>query len=135
MYVCEASVSCAIHDTTSHRLGGIVFQLVAITMYTCLAAEFLLRFIKDKPIRPAEPMPVSATSDSEKGFLPTVNRQKLQGKLRKMVIGLCISTVVIFIRSVYRTIELADGWTGTVIRTQVYFSQSGAPTVRSTSRY
>jgi hypothetical protein len=98
MYVSETLVLCAVRDAVRHRLGGIVFQLVAITLYTFLAAEFLIRFIKDKPIRPAEPMPVLASSDSEKGFLPTVHRLKLQGKLRQMVIGLCISTVVIFIR-------------------------------------
>jgi hypothetical protein len=27
-------------------------------------------------------------------------------------------------RSIYRTIELANGWTGRIITTQVYFSQS-----------
>jgi hypothetical protein len=128
MYVCPALVLCAVHDSARHRLGGIVFQLVAIAMYTCLAMEFLLRFIKDRPVRPAAHMPVLTPSDREKGSLPTVHRHKLQGKLRKMVIGLCISTVVIFIRSIYRTIELADGWDGIVILTQVYFSQSGAPT-------
>jgi hypothetical protein len=119
MYVRRVLVSCAVLDTAPRRLGGIVFQLVAITAYTCLAAEFLLRFVKDKPIRPTAHMPVPTSAGREKG-------QKLQGKLRKMVIGLCISTVVIFIRSVYRTIELADGWNGKVIRTQVYFSQSSA---------
>ncbi|EIN12984.1 RTA1-like protein [Punctularia strigosozonata HHB-11173 SS5] len=107
-------------------LGGIVFQLVAITIYTLLAAEFLLRVLRDRPIRAAPPVPVvleKLPSDSSvRGFLPTVQQPKLYGKLRLMVIGLCISTVVIYIRSIYRTIELSDGWNGRVIHTQVYFN-------------
>jgi hypothetical protein len=32
-------------------LGGIVFQLVAITVYVCLAAEFIVRYTADGPVR------------------------------------------------------------------------------------
>lgn len=32
-------------------LGGIVFQMVAITLYMALAAEFLIRFFNDKPFK------------------------------------------------------------------------------------
>jgi hypothetical protein len=31
-------------------LGGIVFQLVAITVYVCLAAEFIVRYTADRPV-------------------------------------------------------------------------------------
>jgi hypothetical protein len=40
-----------------------------------------------------------------------------------MVAGLAFSTLVIFIRSIYRTIELTDGWRGRIIQTQLYFSK------------
>lgn len=39
-----------------------------------------------------------------------------------MIFGLATETLFILIRTIYRTIELADGWTGRIIHTQVYFS-------------
>jgi len=39
-----------------------------------------------------------------------------------MIRALIFSTICLFIRAVYRTIELADGWNGRIISTQVYFN-------------
>ncbi|KAJ7278443.1 RTA1-like protein [Mycena rebaudengoi] len=39
-----------------------------------------------------------------------------------MIGGLVFSTTCLFIRSVYRTIELTDGWTGRIIHTELYFN-------------
>ncbi len=41
-----------------------------------------------------------------------------------MIVGLALDGIFILIRSIYRTIELSDGWTGRIISTQVYFSES-----------
>ncbi|ELU43102.1 vesicle-mediated transport-related protein [Rhizoctonia solani AG-1 IA] len=38
-----------------------------------------------------------------------------------MILGLSISTLFIYIRSIYRTIELLDGWTGPIITNELYF--------------
>ena len=47
-----------------------------------------------------------------------------------MVLGAGITTVWVLIRSIYRTIELVNGWTGNVITNQVYFNVfDGAPIV------
>ncbi|KAI0048958.1 RTA1-domain-containing protein [Auriscalpium vulgare] len=89
-------------------LGGIVFQLVVITCYTVLAAEFLLRYVKDKPFggRNAPDQPRGRTD-----------------KRMKILLGaMSLMTLFLVIRSVYRTIELADGWNGKVISTQVLFN-------------
>ncbi|CAL1716726.1 unnamed protein product [Somion occarium] len=43
-------------------------------------------------------------------------------RIKVLVGGLTFICVCIFIRSVYRLIELADGWSGKVISTQVYFN-------------
>jgi hypothetical protein len=45
-------------------------------------------------------------------------------KIKLTVVGLAFSTLVIYIRSIYRTIELSDGWNGRIIQTQLYFSTS-----------
>ncbi|KAF7364297.1 hypothetical protein MSAN_01089600 [Mycena sanguinolenta] len=39
-----------------------------------------------------------------------------------MLIALVFSTIVLFIRSVYRLIELSGGWEGRIIHTEVYFN-------------
>ncbi|VDB96672.1 unnamed protein product [Peniophora sp. CBMAI 1063] len=91
-------------------LGGIVFQLVAIVAYSVLAAEFLTRYIMDRPISGHE------FAD------PQSRRVKTPLKMKLMLSGMALMTVLIFIRSVYRTCELADGWTGPVIQKQVLFN-------------
>ncbi|KAI0310094.1 RTA1 like protein, partial [Amylostereum chailletii] len=87
-------------------LGGIIFQLVAIICYATLASEFLFRYIKDRPIGRRD-------TDSR---VPTTQRMKL------MLAGMTLMTIFIFVRSIYRSIELSDGWTGAVISTQWLFN-------------
>ncbi|KAI0321512.1 RTA1-domain-containing protein [Amylostereum chailletii] len=89
-------------------LGGIVFQLVAIICYVALAAEFLFRYINDRPI--------GRRNNHFDSRVPTTQRMKL------MLAGMTLMTIFIFIRSIYRTIELSDGWSGTVISTQWLFN-------------
>ncbi|KAG6844868.1 hypothetical protein H0H87_002991 [Tephrocybe sp. NHM501043] len=91
-------------------LGGIAFQLLIIIVYTCLATEFFVRFSLNKPFKRG--------GSSESLTIP----KPMSGKLRLMSFGLIFSTLCLFIRSVYRLIELADGWTGRIIRTEIYFN-------------
>lgn len=93
-------------------VAGIIFQLAAITIYTLLAAEFLLRYHFDRPVRQL------------KGEDSRVEQTKpqLDSKMTLMILGLLVSTLFIYIRSIYRTIELLDGWTGPIITNQLYFN-------------
>jgi len=113
-------------------LGGIIFQLVGILLYSALATEFLLRFHLQKPLRPA-PTPSGETSsdDGEK-----LNRYVLDGRgivpkgVSLVAIGMALATLFVLIRSVYRTIELINGWTGRIITTEKFFNiLDGAPIV------
>lgn len=107
-----AKASIAVHKGTSPdvggniMLGGIAFQMAAITIYIILASEFVIRFLCDKPVR----------SDAGPGT------HYFDSRTRLMIFGLGLSAVLLFIRSVYRMIELADGWVGRIITTQVYFN-------------
>ncbi|KDN37541.1 hypothetical protein RSAG8_10058, partial [Rhizoctonia solani AG-8 WAC10335] len=101
-------------------LGGIVIQLVAVVLYTILAIEFVVRFSLDRPAR----------------SIAINERRKHAGWMGVprgiiwMLIGLAIATVFIIIRSIYRTIELTDGWNGTIISTEKWFNWfDGAPIV------
>ncbi|KAH9949747.1 RTA1 like protein-domain-containing protein [Amylocystis lapponica] len=88
-------------------LGGISFQMAAITLYMLLAAEFVLRFLWDRPLR-------NSGETQEKANV-------FDRKMKLMLAALTASSIFIYIRSVYRTIELANGWTGVIITTQWYF--------------
>ncbi|THH26450.1 hypothetical protein EUX98_g7737 [Antrodiella citrinella] len=89
-------------------LGGIVFQLACISVYMILAVEFIVRYLWDRPIRKMD--------------VSKFESHVLTPKIKMLLAGLAFSSTVIFIRSVYRTIELSDGWTGRIIATQVYFN-------------
>ncbi|KAI0048955.1 RTA1-domain-containing protein [Auriscalpium vulgare] len=89
-------------------LGGIIFQLVAIICYAALAAEFLLRYVQDKPFK--------------RRNAPDQPRGRTDKHMKILLGGMSLMTFFILIRSIYRTIELADGWNGKVNSTQVYFN-------------
>ncbi|KAJ7347888.1 RTA1-like protein [Mycena albidolilacea] len=97
----------AVNMGSNIMLAGIVFQLVAIIVYTLVGAEFLRRYTRDLPVR-AQP----SLGAGKAPFTP---------RLRLMVCALGFSTLVLFIRSIYRVVELAGGWNGKVIQTQAYF--------------
>ncbi|KAI0057327.1 RTA1-domain-containing protein [Artomyces pyxidatus] len=89
-------------------LGGIVFQLAAIGVYVALAAEFLMRYVWDKPVHSRDLVPQG--------------RGRTDLRMKLLLGGMSFMTICILIRSVYRTIELAGGWTGKIIHTQVLFN-------------
>jgi len=90
-------------------LVGIVIQMISITIYSFLAIEFVARYLKDKPFKRANNQP------------PTGNYY-IDAKLKMMLVGLGISTVLIYVRSAYRVIELSNGWSGHIITTEWYFN-------------
>ncbi|KAF8170088.1 RTA1-like protein [Pholiota molesta] len=99
-------------------LGGISFQLLTITLYALCASEFYVRYARDWPIRKA-PM-------NEKDETITANPQSMTNKTSLMTAALIlarrVSSYGIYLKAVYRTIELSDGWNGRIISTQVYFN-------------
>jgi hypothetical protein len=114
-------------------LGGIIVQMVAITFYTALAIEFFIRVHSNRPVR-SPPIPDSPTPNLiEKQEQEDTNKplsSDLYRKAHLMLIGLSISTLFIYIRTIYRTIELNDGWTGRIIRNETYFNTlDGMPIV------
>ncbi|KAH9977062.1 RTA1-like protein [Lactifluus volemus] len=87
-------------------LGGIIFQLVAIAAYCAFAAEFLIRYAQDRPIR----------------YVPgEAYRGTVDIRLRCMLYAMFVTTVFIIIRTIYRTVEFVDGWDGKVYSTQWLF--------------
>ncbi|KAF8919304.1 RTA1 like protein-domain-containing protein [Mucidula mucida] len=98
-------------------LGGIVFQLVIIVLYSIMSTEFLFRYVHDRPVGGLKP-----ASQSQATLGGAESRGEMDTKTKIMVAGLGFNILCLFIRAVYRTIELSDGWNGRVINTEVYFN-------------
>ncbi|KAJ7785125.1 RTA1 like protein-domain-containing protein [Mycena maculata] len=97
----------------SVMLSGIVVQTLAICMYSFCAAEYLRRYTKDLPLR----------RSVDAGLCP---KKQTTPALRTMIFGMVFCTTCLFIRSIYRIIELgqevATNFNGKVITTEVYFN-------------
>lgn len=90
-------------------LGGIIFQMIAITAYMIFAVEFIYRYLKDKPFQRPNNEPPTGSYFMDK-------------KMKAVLFGSAFGSVALYVRSVYRTIELIDGWEGRIITTELYFN-------------
>ncbi|KAJ7155123.1 RTA1-like protein [Mycena filopes] len=88
-------------------LGGIAFQFGVIIIFSGLMLDFITHYLRDRPVRTAADL---------------APRGALTRSLKLMLAALAFSTTTLFIRSVYRLIELSGGWDGRIIHTEVYFN-------------
>lgn len=82
---------------THIMVAGILFQLAAIIVFCVLFALVILRALRSSS---------------------SVLRQK---KVQAIIAATVFAVLVIVIRSIYRTIELLQGWKGYLITTERYF--------------
>ncbi|KAJ5770597.1 uncharacterized protein N7511_002648 [Penicillium nucicola] len=83
---------------TNTMVAGIVFQLVSITIFVGFAGDFLRRITR-------------------LGYLRSAS-----GSFIMLMGAMALSVVCIYIRSIYRTVELAQGWDGYLITHESYFT-------------
>ncbi|KUI60923.1 hypothetical protein VP1G_08112 [Cytospora mali] len=84
---------------THIMVAGIAFQLGTMTLFGLLVGDFIRRI-----------------SSRRLGLRSSITRV-----LKLLLLALLVSFVMIYIRSIYRTIELAQGWSGYLITHQGYF--------------
>lgn len=86
-------------------LAGIAFQVAVLGVFILIGAWVNYRIFTDNP----------------ENWNPRYKKQreKLMFKLWPFAVG--ISLLFLLIRSIYRIVELADGWDGYIIRTERYF--------------
>lgn len=117
-----------------------------------LALEFLGRFYLQRPLRKAQPDSQATSMEEEK---PAANvaatgdtRSQMPHNVSIVVYGIALATlfvlirlvvfhwnwlhnimlISIYFRTIYRTVELIDGWTGHIITTEKFFNiLDGAP--------
>ncbi|EED12066.1 conserved hypothetical protein [Talaromyces stipitatus ATCC 10500] len=82
---------------THIMVAGIIFQLVSITVFLLCAADFFCRVFRHKDLRVA------------------------LASLAPLFSAMVFSVFCIYIRSIYRTIELLQGWSGYLITTERFF--------------
>ncbi|KAL1985497.1 hypothetical protein VTN96DRAFT_7827 [Rasamsonia emersonii] len=82
---------------TDVMVAGIVFQMGSITIFVLCAADFLRRVIRQNLLH------------------------TMRGTMLPLLYAMVFSVLCIYIRSIYRTIELLQGWSGYLISTQRYF--------------
>lgn len=82
---------------TNIMVAGIVFQLFAIVVFSVLFALVIVRALKTHS--------------------PLLNTLKMKW----LIAAIVFSVTCVVIRSIYRTIELLQGWTGYLITHEVYF--------------
>ncbi|CAF0880546.1 unnamed protein product [Didymodactylos carnosus] len=99
-------------DLGTHiMVGGIVFQMASMALYVLFGLEFAWRATKKRPFKKR------IATDT-----PAFDRAPLSlGKYKGLIFAMFLSTLMIFIRSIYRTIELLQGWTGYVITHEPFF--------------
>ncbi|KAL7269501.1 hypothetical protein RUND412_007839 [Rhizina undulata] len=85
-------------------LGGLSFQVFTLTLFILLCLEFALRI----------------RSDPSK-LDPAHEKIRASKKFKGLLAALVLSTLCILIRSVYRVIEMSQGWNGKLICNQTYF--------------
>ncbi|QRV85711.1 RTA1-like protein [Ceratobasidium sp. AG-Ba] len=98
-------------------LAGIIIQLAAIVLFTLLASEFIIRYSYDRPARQR-----TLSEEQSQAGEKVQERKPVSRNIILMLVGLGIVIVFMVIRSVYRLIELSDGWNGEIISTEKWFN-------------
>lgn len=90
-------------------------RAVAITIYVVIQLEFVVRVVKNRPVQrdgegemtlvPGE-KGKTVTDVEGGGLVGLLPRPVIPSKTRLMLLGLVLSTVLIYVRSIYRTIEV-----------------------------
>ncbi|BFZ57757.1 hypothetical protein PYCC9005_004810 [Savitreella phatthalungensis] len=87
-------------------VGGIAIQVAAMSVFTVLAVGFIYKAGGTKRL-----LPWNAKTDSYGNALPYS---------RLLVWTGLVVNVLIYLRNVYRFVELLDGWSGKINRTEAY---------------
>ncbi|KAF8506196.1 RTA1-domain-containing protein, partial [Hysterangium stoloniferum] len=117
--IASGTSDSAVHLGSKIMLVGIILQLITLLFYMALGVEFIIRVYRNKPLIKKSHMSQAVDIEQTR---KSNNDNRVPHNVHLMIIGLSISTILVLIRSVYRTAELADGFKGPILRTQVYFN-------------
>lgn len=97
-------------ETGNHiMVAGLAFQVFTLLVFMLLCTDFAVRTV------------VRSNRMGEAALDPTHAALRRSMKFRAFLVALTLSTICIFIRSVYRVVELGEGWDGALIKNQTLF--------------
>ena len=85
-------------------LAGLSFQVFTMTLFMTLCLEYGFRYRR---------------AQRQTGY--SSNKRTLGGRFKLFLAALALATICIWIRSIYRVIELAGGWDGKLLHDQTKF--------------
>ncbi|KAH9848569.1 RTA1 like protein-domain-containing protein [Lenzites betulinus] len=97
-------------------LAGVIFQLASLTLFCMLVGEYYVRCLTFASLQAAPEVlfnDVVIVANSLRSF---ASPQMIQ-----LSVGVGLTTVLLYLRAVYRTVELAYGLGGSVMKTQSLF--------------
>lgn len=109
--------SAASHSNKSPTIGdnimvaGLAFQVFTLLIFMILCIDFALRTRKR----------YKALGSSALDQNPLFIKMRHSWQFKGFLVALALATICIFWRSVYRVVELGEGWTGHLIRQQWLF--------------
>ncbi|KAK4686264.1 hypothetical protein P7C73_g3866, partial [Tremellales sp. Uapishka_1] len=133
-----AGTSSPTKSATDIMVAGIVFQLFSMFVFICFGIDFVIRTRLDKPyyhqqqrlatkqqalqhVQSAETAIGSTQEKTQETQLEQEEeRRKNMGRWWLMLSVVMISSLMIFIRGIYRSIELSEGWEAKLTQTEIF---------------
>jgi len=91
-------------------IGGLSFQALTLMVFLVLSADFAIRTFKRSRRHGSTAMNEDLAA----------RRLRSSKRFRALLASLTISAILIFVRSVYRVAELAQGWKGELMTTEKF---------------
>ncbi|WVW79820.1 hypothetical protein I302_101790 [Kwoniella bestiolae CBS 10118] len=122
------------HAATKIMLAGILFQLGTMAIFVALASDFIVRVILRKPYshlkKKYHNSSPNGETETKSAAGPPQGLEQQDGRVVRtdeikrgeiLLTGVAFASAMIFVRGIYRSIELAQGWSGYLITHEVYF--------------
>ena len=98
-------------DTGDHiMVAGLAFQVLTLGVFILLCTDFAIRTARN-----TRELGADEALDASYATL------RASMKFKGFLVALAVATLGIFIRSIYRVIELSQGWEGHLIKIEKYF--------------
>lgn len=98
-------------------VAGVISQMTFMVFYTILLFTFVYCYLRRKPVKQFRFRQTQPFTEVPTGRVPPI----VEHKAKILLAAMLFSTTLIFVRSIYRTIELLDGWHGPIIANETLF--------------
>lgn len=114
------------HLGSNIMLAGMIIQVIGITVFLALFADLLLRARNLKnarayhSYRDTDTETFTRVDNADDLFNPAYAHVRANRLFPWLIAAIFASTLLIYTRSIYRVVELAEGWNGKLMTTEIY---------------